>query len=252
MELLKNLVKIGLEEKQAKVYLACLQLGTSPVLAIAKDSGLKRPTVYLVLDDLEKMDLIEEVKKGKKTLYQAKSPDNIIANLSEKLTLAKNSLPTLKTIHNFDPQKPQIKIAEGVSGVRSIYNGIFTYLSHHPSEELIIFGALKDATENFQTSVIDYFYETMSNSHNSIREIGNDDTETRQYFRKSNRLNSAHEIRLIRDEGIFEQTDNMLYGNTLVIFSVKKEIFAIVIESKTIVNTYRTLFNMAWRSGKLI
>lgn len=92
----------------------------------------------------------------------------------------------------------------------------------------------------------------MSQSHNVIREIGNDDTETRQYFRHSNKLNPKHEIRLIRDEGIFEQTDNMLYGNTLVIFSVKKEIFAIVIESKTIAKTYRTLFNMAWRSGKPI
>lgn len=252
MDLLKTLVKIGLTENQAKVYLSCLQLGTSPVLNIAKDSELKRPTVYLILDDLEKMNLVEEIKKGKKTLFQAKSPDNLIANLNDKLTLAKNSLLTLKTIHNYDPQKPNIKITEGITGVRGIYNGIFTYLSHHPNEELIIFGALKDAAENFQNSVIDYFYETMSRSKNIIREIGNDDTETRQYFRRSNKLNPRHEIKLIRDEGIFNQTDTMLYGNTLIIFSVKKEIFAIVIESKTVTQTYKTLFNMAWRSGKPI
>jgi sugar-specific transcriptional regulator TrmB len=252
MDLLKNLTKIGLEENQAKVYLSCLQLGNSPVLNIAKESRLKRPTVYLILDNLKSLGLVSEVKKGKKTLYRAEPPDNLITDLADRLNLAKNSLPALKAIHNVDLEKPNIKIAEGVNGVRSIYNGIFGYLNHHPNEELLIFGALKDAVENFQTSVIDYFYETMSNSKNSIREIGNDDTETRQYYRKSNHLNPRHDIRLIRDEGIFDQTDNMIYGNTLVIFSVKKEIFAITIESKSIVTTYRTLFNMAWRSGKPI
>ena len=252
MDLLKNLTQIGLEENQAKVYLSCLQLGTSPVLNIAKDSSLKRPTVYLILDDLEAMGLVNKIKKNKKTLYQAKPPDNLVESLSEKLNLAKNSLSALKAIHNLDPEKPNIKIAEGVNGVRNVYNGIFYYLSHHPNEELLIFGALKDAAENFQTSVIDYFYETMSKSKNPIREIGNDDHETRMYYRKSVALNPRHEIRLIRDEGIFTQTDNMLYGNTLIIFSVKKEIFATIIESASIAETYRTLFNMALRSGKLI
>lgn len=252
MDLLKNLTKIGLEENQAKVYLSCLQLGTSAVLNIAKDSNLKRPTVYLILDDLETRGLVNKIKKGKKTFYQAKSPDNLIENLSDKLKLAKDSLPVLKAIHNLDPEKPNIKIVEGVNGVRNIYNSIFNYLSHHPNEELLIFGALKDASENFQTSVVDYFYETMGKSKNLIREIGNDDHETRMYYRKSAMLNPQHEIRLIRDEGKFYMTDNMLYGNTLIIFSVKKEIFATIIESASIAETYRTLFNMAWRSGKFI
>ncbi len=47
-------------------------------------------------------------------------------------------------------------------------------------------------------------------------------------------------------------TDNMIYGNTLVVFSIKEQIFATIIESTNIVNTYKTLFNMAWRSGKKI
>lgn len=40
--------------------------------------------------------------------------------------------------------------------------------------------------------------------------------------------------------------------NTLVIFSVKEQIFATTIESGNIAKTYRTLFKMAWNSGKRI
>lgn len=252
MELLKTLNQIGLTEHQAKVYLSCLQLGVGSVLHIAKGAELKRPTVYLLLDELEAIGLVSQIKKGKKTLYQAGSPDEIISTLKTKVNLANEILPSLKAIRNVDAEKPNIKIAEGVLGVKGVYNHLFTHLVTHPNEELLIFGSLKDAAENFQTSVIDYFYETMSKSKNPIREIGNDDTETRQYYRKSAAINPRHDIRLIRDEGQFYMTDNMLYGNTLVIFSVKKQIFATTIESATIAETYRTLFNMAWHSGKPI
>jgi sugar-specific transcriptional regulator TrmB len=252
MNLLKTLNQTGLTENQAKVYLACLQVGTGSVLNIAKNAELKRPTVYLLLDELETMNLVSRVKRGKKTFYKAETPERIISGLKDRVNLMNEILPSLKAIHNIDPEKPNIKIVEGVNGVRHTYNDIFTFLSHHPNEELLIFGSLKDAAENFQTSVVDYFYETMSKSKNPIREIGNDDTETRRYYRKSAEINPRHDIRLIRDEGRFYMTDNMLYGNTLIIFSVKKQIFATIIESATVAETYRTLFNMAWKMGKPI
>ena len=63
MDLIKNLKEIGLSENQAKVYLACLQLGQDSVLNIAKSAELKRPSVYLLLEELENKGLISQVKK---------------------------------------------------------------------------------------------------------------------------------------------------------------------------------------------
>ena len=250
MDLIKTLRETGLSSNQASVYVATLQLGVDTVLNISKSSGLKRPTVYLILDDLEKLGLISKTIKQNKLLYKAEDPERLLTDLRTKTELIKNALPSLKAIHNIDPEKPNIKIAEGIAGVRGVYNGIFTYLSHHPEEKLLIFGSLKDAAQHFEASVIDYFYQVMSKSQNVIREIGNDDYETRKYFRTSVKLNPRHEIRLIRNEGRFFETDNMLYGNTLIIFSVKEQIFATIIESANIAETYKTLFNMAWNSGR--
>ncbi|MEK7122332.1 MAG: helix-turn-helix domain-containing protein, partial [Patescibacteria group bacterium] len=185
MDLLNNLHRIGLSENQAKVYLSCLQIGVGSVLHIAKGAGLKRPTVYLILDELESRGLVARICQGNKTAYRAESPENITADLEDKLALCAETLPSLKAIHNFDPEKPTIKIAEGIQEVRETYNTLFSYLKHHPSEELLIYGSLQDAVQNFRTSVIDYFYEAMSRSKNPIREIGNDDSETRQYYRRS-------------------------------------------------------------------
>ena len=184
--------------------------------------------------------------------YKAENPERLVTDLKNKESLGKSLLPSLQAIYNVNPEKPNIKIADGIQGVRNVYNGIFNYLAAHPSAELLIFGSLKDAAENFEAEVLDTFYRVVGNSHNPIREIGNDDHETRKYYRASAKLNPRHQIRLIRNDGQFIQTDNMLYGNTLVIFSVKEQIFSTTIESATVAETYRTLFNMAWRSGKFI
>lgn len=252
MDLQQNLTKIGLTEKQAGVYLAALQLGMGPVLAIAKIADIKRPTVYLILDELEKLGLVSRVQKEKKVLFKSEDPKLLLSELTQKRDLISDILPSLRAIHNIDPAKPNIKIGEGIASVRTAYANIFSYMSSHPNEELLIYGSLKDAKEHFESQVIDVFYRSMVKSKNTIRELGNDDHETRMYYRRAFQINPHHDIKLIRNEGRFFQTDNMIYGNKVIIFSVKEQIFVTTIESANIAETYRTLFNMAWNSGKRI
>lgn len=48
------LQRIGFTEKEAKVYLSLLEFGETVTSAIARHSQLKRPTVYLTLENLQK------------------------------------------------------------------------------------------------------------------------------------------------------------------------------------------------------
>ena len=116
MELAKNLQQLGLTENQAKVYISCLQLGVDTVLNIAKIAELKRPTVYLILDELENLGLVSKTKKASKSLFKAETPEKLVTDLKIKTETANNLLPSLKAIYNLDPEKPNIKIADGVDG----------------------------------------------------------------------------------------------------------------------------------------
>jgi sugar-specific transcriptional regulator TrmB len=252
MDLKGKLTNLGLTEKQAGLYLACLQLGIASITKLADASGLKRPTVYLILDDLEKMNLVSSIQKDKKKLYIAEDPKNLLTNLDSKKEIALEVLPMLRSIHNLNPEKPNIRIGEGIQSVHNAYINVFNYLSSHPQEELLIFGSLKDAEEYFKSEVLELFFRALGKTKNLVREIGNDDHETRTYYRYAKKINPRHEIRLINDESRFFQNDNMLFGNKLTIFSVKEQIFTTTIESANIAETYRTLFNMAWKSGKKI
>ena len=74
-----SLTSVGISEKAAKIYLAGLALGTTSVQELARKTGLKRPTVYLHIDELLKQGLFETVSLNNKRYYRAAEPEMEIA-----------------------------------------------------------------------------------------------------------------------------------------------------------------------------
>jgi len=56
--MLTQLKHIGLSNNEAKVYLAMLELGPSPVLDIAAKAAINRPTTYVQIELLKKKGLV--------------------------------------------------------------------------------------------------------------------------------------------------------------------------------------------------
>jgi sugar-specific transcriptional regulator TrmB len=76
-----ELRKLGLTEKEVRVYLAGLELGPSSVQNIAKKSDLARPTAYEIIKSLEKKGLFVETKEKKKRYFLAQPPKRILGLL---------------------------------------------------------------------------------------------------------------------------------------------------------------------------
>ena len=129
MSLVNNLKNAGLGDKEAKVYLAMLELGPAPVLEIAAKAGVNRPTAYLQIESLKKMGLVSTQKKGKKDLYIAESPDQLNSVLSKEEKLIGNRkeelkkiLPELESVFNQTGDKPVVRYFEGKEGLKKILN----------------------------------------------------------------------------------------------------------------------------------
>ncbi len=123
----KELQSLGLSEKEAKVYLAALELGPDTVQNIAKKAGINRPTAYLQIESLKQKGIISEVEKDKKVLYMAESPDRLtsLLNLHEKELKFKEAeleriLPSLSELFTGSGEKPKVKFYEGKAGIKTI------------------------------------------------------------------------------------------------------------------------------------
>ncbi len=107
----------GLNKRETAFYLALLQMGPSSILSIAKKADMKRPTAYLVIDELIRKGLVAEVPKEKKKKYIALSPERLADSLKERANMLQEALPELLSFYRGQSNRPHMQIFESKEGM---------------------------------------------------------------------------------------------------------------------------------------
>lgn len=241
MESFDLLKQIGLNEKEAAVYLALLELGTSTVHGIARKADLKRPTVYLILDNLEQKGLVSLIPKAKISLYAAQSPEKILTDLHKREQLLKLQLPNLLALYNDNKVKPQVQLFQGKEGVDEVYQKIFK------ARQTQLFSTIKDVQQVYPELVKELLRKTKQGEMR-VKEILTKSKEDIDYA-KSIQPNEYYEQRFAEGEVGF-LTDNALFDDSVAFFSYTPFIFAVLITSKEIYQSLLTLFELAWQTAE--
>jgi len=132
MDTLKEKIKdFGLEDKEAEIYLAILQLGKCTITDISSKSAIKRTTIYAYLESLLARGLVFKTIDKKRVYYCPENPENIKAMLEkqkqaieekkEKINLI---IPELQSFYSGAFHRPQVSFYEGKEGLREVYRKI--------------------------------------------------------------------------------------------------------------------------------
>ena len=97
-DLIHTLGNIGLSEKEAAVYLALLSLETATAYQIAEHCEVKKPTVYVILEDLRKKGLVLKVPHAKKALFVAQDIIEYLSAQESRLKAARAIVPKLHVL----------------------------------------------------------------------------------------------------------------------------------------------------------
>lgn len=129
--LIYELKKLGLKEKEAKVYLAGLELGPASIIQLTKAAGITRPTTYEIVSTLEKRKLFTSVEANKKRQFVAQSPDVLLGILRmEKRTLEEREREFLRIISQleslFSPAASGVRMYSGMEGLKALEEKITT------------------------------------------------------------------------------------------------------------------------------
>ncbi|MFA5991145.1 MAG: helix-turn-helix domain-containing protein [Candidatus Doudnabacteria bacterium] len=240
MEIVDVLNKIGLEEKESAVYLALLELGTADVGAIAKKAGVKRPTCYLILDNLKNRGLVSQVP-AKVSLFSAEGPEKLSGELYKKQELLKRFLPNLQALHNSKKEKPQVLLFEGHEGIKEVYKKIYS------AKEVSFFGTVKEALK-YDLEGLEEFVKKTRTEGVRVRDLLTKSAEDLAYAKKA-KPSPFYEIRFVA-EGKSFLTDNAVFGDSVVFFSFHPQIFAVMISSREVSQAIRTLFEFAWSQAE--
>jgi len=121
-ELITTLSLLGLPENEAKVYLAALEIGTGSVWDIAKLSGVKRPTCYVILEKMASQGVAYTSSDVKRTVYSVISPKELIATFEQRTKIVSQKLSELEAVSSKTAYKPAIRLYEGVDSIKKIYD----------------------------------------------------------------------------------------------------------------------------------
>jgi HTH-type transcriptional regulator, sugar sensing transcriptional regulator len=116
----KILVDIGFSDKEARVYLACLHSSGEAITKIAQEAGVKRPTTYLILEQLRQKGFINLATKLGRERYYAVNPNAVLKEVSARQAALQAVLPDLLKLHHSHELSPHSEIFVGASGMAEI------------------------------------------------------------------------------------------------------------------------------------
>jgi sugar-specific transcriptional regulator TrmB len=117
-----ELQKLGMEGREARVYLAALKLGKARAAEIAAESGFERTYCYTILENLEREGLIKKIEpKGEVANYICEDPKKIKEMAKERLEIASKALLKLRSLYEKESSEPSVTLYRGADGIVKIY-----------------------------------------------------------------------------------------------------------------------------------
>ncbi|MBS3165517.1 helix-turn-helix domain-containing protein [Candidatus Woesearchaeota archaeon] len=241
-----NLEELGLTKTEAKVYLALLELGSTPAGPLIKKVGLHRAAVYDTIDLLINKGLISYVIQANRKYFEAQDPERLFELLeSEKQEISrkeaglKGLLPMLQLRRTLSTEHQEGTIYKGKKGLQSIFEDILK-----ERKPWLVFGASGKFRELLRTYFI-HFHEKRARLKIPLKIIYANDVRKEH---RENELKSS-EIRYLPEKLIIPST-TYIYGDKVVIINWSIEPISFSIRSREVADSYRVFFGILWTEAK--
>ncbi len=244
MDLNSVLENIGLSEKESKIYLALLEMKESLPSTIAKKAGVKRPTTYLILEQLLQKGLLSQIKKGGYFYFQPVNPHSILEDQYKKYNDLEKALPELLSMHALYSVKPQVSFFEGKEGIIRIMEDTLK-----TSTELLCWADVNLANNTLLKDYYPGYIKTKVARGIWLRGIFSYDKYALKL--KENGQKELREVYLIPKEKFPFKNEINIYDNKVAIVSHEDQI-GVIIENKNIADTQRSIFNFAFEYAKIL
>lgn len=245
--LIRELVSLGLSEKEAAVYLALLEISPASAQDVANKAAVNRATTYLLIESLAKRGIVSTTQKGTKQLFVAEPPDRLLTilrlqrqELAEKERELASAMPFFDALYNSKKEKPQIRYFEGMEGLlaaREIFMGENgEYVQILPVDDANAVAELVDRRPDH--------LRTLTEKQIPARSlyVTNDPGATRQ-------AGYAHaQIRTVSASKFPIHAEMTVRGNCIFLFTFLPSVLTVIITNKVLSDTMRALFEIAWES----
>lgn len=238
IEYKNKLISLGLTERQAIVYIKSLEFGTFSVASLAHAINIKRPTCYLVLDELAQKGLVSVIPSAKKIKYKAEPPEVLVKQIETQMITAKKVSNDLLKLYKPKTEGPTLLYFSGQKAIRGIFDDVLKV----KNKEYLYIGSGKDVIDMVGKEYIDEWLTERVRKEIIARSIRMKGTEVMEDIYQTNIM---RDLRLAPDFIHIAETI-FIYDNKVSIISTANENFGFVVENQEFANTMRGLFEALW------
>lgn len=240
----------GLSLSEQKVFTLLAQRSAHPAGAIARVLGLKRPTVYFILENLTTRGLISKRKKRNVTYYSITNPKTIARMIEEQARVrfeeirkATSALPRL--LNELIPAKSVFEWKgyeiEAFESTDAIYLSVDTALRGHSLQ--CIWNPQHGAVGRGKKVALDFIARS-NDSHQKIQEIAIPGEVTDWY--RGRITNPNHEVRELPTGTDLPAEINIVDESVYFASYVRNYELALRIRHEMLYRAFRGIFSVMW------
>ncbi len=242
MVIQKLLENLGLSQAESAIYLAGLELGESLPKHLSEKAKVNRSLLYKFLPNLIKQGLISQSIHGKRRYLLAEDPQNLLNKKQAEIDQLESIIPELRLLLSTASHKPKIIFYEGLEGIKKLY---FDNLKEN--QPILEFVSLKQINPEIEFHSSNYYIPQRIKRKIPIKILISGQA-------KSKRIKLLTDPYALREVKILDETlypiplDCYIYGNNVsfALYRKNSEPIGIIIRSKEIATTLRSVFNFIW------
>jgi len=241
-----ELERIGLLKNDRKVYLSLLYIGSATVSQLVKKAGLHRSYIYDILDKLIDFGLVSFTIKNNKKFFNIESPEKMVKIIeSRKEEIEKdreaieNVLPQLIEKQKTALEKQEARVFIGKEGIKSILEDILII-----GQDFVGFGA-----EGKFRNIYKWYFTNWQRRRVEQRIKYKIIYNIRLRKKRPTKEQKLVQVKFLPEKYEFPAT-TIVYENKVAILLWDKSPIGFVLESKEVVKSFLSYFDVLWNTAK--
>lgn len=240
------LKKIGMDEREIKVYLALLSMKIGRVSTISRNAKQERSLTYNILKRLSQKGIVSEIERENVLHYIAESPQrllNYVQDRREELEnvekLIEGALPYFSALTKPLVGQPRVTMLHGIDGMKQVYRDILT-------QEFIGIYNPQCSYDLFDANIVTMLFGEGVKLQG--RDLLVDNVGAKRYLQEVPQ-HEKYEVRLL-PEGMTFSTDTIVFGDVISLFAFDEDKTIVRIENQNIADTLRSWFEVLWGASR--
>lgn len=244
---INELERLGLKEREAKIYIELLKNKESIANHIAKKTNILRSSIYDYIDRLLDKGFISYTIKSGKKYFKAANPEKLFEIFEEKIKKEEQALkeiiPRLNKIKNHRIKNVNTEVYEGKNGLKTVMAAI---LRERPNT-ILIYGS-SGVSYKLIPFFMEHWHRERCKLKIPIKIIYSSISKARKRIKNGPTLKLA-KIRFLKQKDT-SLTGTIIYNNKVLITIWDENVpIAISIESDEISKNYKNNFKELWNNS---